>query len=210
MAALSPFAEKDAVIAEVLHYYRTHTHELAGPSTACHALWPVLRRRIPAALRDELALIGLAHLVQRYATAGSSPGEGWDPSHTTLHVRKVAPDGSMSPTETVDIAVQRIAYNGPTEIYPAILVNTVYSTESGAKPLILFTLPDFRFVNEHLETQQMGLARRQAALRYGARLLQQHSVTTVAELPPEVLGLFEARWAQALAPLVKKGRPNAA
>jgi hypothetical protein len=208
MAQLAAFSDKDEIVALVLAYYREHTHELSGPTAACTTIWPVLRRRIPAALRDELAMIGLAHLTQRYATSGSSPGEGWEAKRTTLPVTRLAADGSAG--ETLNIPVEHVAFNGPTEIYPAILVNTVYSTETGAKPLILFTLPDFRFVNEHLETQQMGLARRQAALRYGARLLQQHGAEVVAGLPPEVLGLFEARWVQALAPLVKKRRPAAA
>jgi hypothetical protein len=210
MASPEPFKDKDEVVAAVLEYYRAHTSELSGPTAACQVLGPVLMRRMPAALRNELALIGVAHLTQRHATAGTSPDKGWDPTVSTLQVRRVTTDASDDPGETMDISVTRIAYTGPTEIYPTILMNTVYSTETGAKPLILFTLQDFRFVNEHLETQQMGLARRQAALRYGARLLRQHGAEVVAELPSEVLALFETRWKQALAPLVKKKGRDAA
>jgi hypothetical protein len=208
MASPAPFNDKDDLVAEVLQYYRAHTHELSGPTAACHALWPALMRRTPAALRNELALIGLAHLVQRYATQGSSPDKGWDASLTTLPVTRLTADGS--PGETIDIPVERVVFNGPTEIYPAILVNTIYTTPDGAKPLILFTLHDFRFVDQHLEAQQYGLARRQAALRYGARLLRQHGAETVAALPAELITLFEGRWTEASQPPKSKKKVAAA
>lgn len=200
------FDNKDELVGEVLQHYRAHTRELSGPTAACSILWPTLRRRLSAAMRDELALIGLAHLVQRHATNGSSPAEGWNAQQSSLELTRFTAAGS----ETMAVPVERLAYNGPTELYPTLLVNTIYATEDGAKPLILFTIHDFGFVNEHLETQQLGLARRQAALRYGARMLQQHGVRVVAELPPEVLGLFEVRWKQALQPLVKKKARSAA
>jgi hypothetical protein len=209
MATPGPFEDKDTLIGEVLQYYRQHTSELTGPTMACTALWPSIRRRIPAALRDELAQIGLAHLVQRHATAGSSPEKGWTGRVSTIKVERVN-RGSNGTPQTININVERVAWNGPTEIYPMILVNTIYATEGGSKALIEFTLQDFRYVDQHLESQQFGLAKRQAALRFGARLLRQHGATTVADLEPEVMGLFEQRWVQALNPLPQRKRSSAA
>ena len=74
----------------------------------------------------------------------------------------------------------------------------LYDTEGGAKALIWFTIEDLRYVAHELQGQQFGLARRQAALRYGARLLKDHQVATIADLPTEALTGFEARWQQAV------------
>ena len=179
-------------------YYRANSHTLSGPSEAIARLWPRLRRRLIGPLRDQFLLTGLAHEVQRYATSGSHPNQGWEASTGYMTVKSSTPDDPTAQGQIVRIPFERHTYEGPTVVYPQILVDTTYVTASGAKALLWCTVEDLYYVAHELEGQQFGLARRQAALRYGAKLLKEHKAATVADLPPEAMTVFETRWQQAV------------
>ena len=198
MPTLRPFNDKEEVIACVLHYYRAHSGTLSGPTEAIAKLWPEIRLRLSVKLREQFLLLGLAHAVQRYATSGRTPEQGWEASHSYMTVTPLTPDDPTAQGQPFHIPVERLAYEGPQQVYPQILVDTTYVTPAGAKPLIYFTVEDLRYVAHELQFQQFGLAKRQAALRYGARLLKDHQVKTIADLPAEALTGFETRWQQAV------------
>ena len=198
MPTFPPFNDKAEVLNYILHYYRAHSSTLSGPTEAITQVWPELRKRLPVKLREQFLLLGLAHAVQRYATSGRTADQGWNASQGYLTVTPLIPNDPTAQGQPIHIPVERQRYEGPQVVYPQILIDTTYVTEAGANALIFFTIEDLRYVAHELQGQQFGLARRQAALRYGAKLLKDHEVATVADLPPEALSVFEARWQQAV------------
>ena len=146
MPTFPPFNDKAEVLAYILDYYRAHSGTLSGPTEAIAELWPTLRARLSGKLREQFLRLGLTHAVQRYATSGSTPVQGWDASHGYLTVTPLSAGDGTAQGQPVHIPVERLEYEWPEVVYPQILVDTVYTIPWGAKALIFFTMEDLRHV----------------------------------------------------------------
>ena len=92
------------------------------------------------------------------------------------------------------------APTGPQIVYPEVLENTVYQTETGAKHLLEFTIADFQFCMDRMQDQRDGLDRRTAAMTQGMALLRQRKVATVKDLPRRDRESFADTWTKAVRP----------
>ena len=193
MSEQPPFETKEDIYRAVMAFYRDHCNTLSGPSPAVHAIWNSLRKRIRKPLLEELAKMAVAHEVSRFATLNSSLGRGWTAGQGFVAIRPVTTDAGQ-PSPTLQVPVHRLAWDGPTIIYPRILTHTIYTTATVAKALIDFTNDDFKYCIAHFVDQRNGIDRHIGGMTYGMKLLTTHHVSTVKELPQEPMEAFAQKW----------------
>lgn len=199
------FTTKEALIEELLAYYRQEAHRLSGPSEAVSERWERLCR---VTTRDVLLLLArerVAYLVSHHATHGqplTTPHEAWSGTLVVTEVNSLDP---VQPAQVYHVPVERLQAPALQVIIPTILCETVYTTETFSKPLRAFTLDDFTYCLERHGHQRDGLTRRMAAMELGAGLLRVHRVAQVDALPQDALELFAVRWGEAV-----KGAESAA
>jgi hypothetical protein len=199
------FTTKEALVDELLAYYRQEAYRLSGPTEAVTEQWDHLRRVTARNVLLLLARERIAYLVSHQATHGQPLAQPEDVCAGTLMVTTHNSLDPTSPTQIYHVPVEQTAATTVHIVVPTILRETVYVTETIAKPLLYFTLEDFTYCLERHGQQRDGLTRRIAAMETGAGLLRVHRVAQVNALPQEALDLFATRWREAV-----KGTESAA
>jgi hypothetical protein len=189
------FTHTDALYFYCVSYYRERRHLLSGPTQAVDELWPQLQEHIDPTLLLDMARQFLAKEVGRWARDGLATPP--PPTHGLMTLEPFLLPGEEA-GEPFMIPVTRLPQPGPQTFYPVVLENSVYTTATGSRSLLEFTIEDFQYCLDRMSDHRDGLNRRMTAMQKGQQLLRQRQVATVKELPQRDREVFAEAWQEAV------------